>query len=649
MSSRAIRKLRQDAAALQPTASDDESEDDSDTPATPKRKSVFTTILDNSSSDESSVEKVDETAATIATDEKVRPQLKPHHSKQMKELNDEQKVVQEEEEDIDALLTEFQHRDVACADDKQKLSEETESASTSENVFSIFLQGLDPRHLDIEASMRNSLLGGNRSNADQNSALPFRHTKRNRRYLFGTAREGWVRPPHLVGGGIGMLSYTDMPYLLHIPWPYTADCHHRWVTFVFSEQVRRDAHDFYSVIHESGDLNALCYFVIHHPYATDALLQLSSILYQTNRSHEGLLLLRRCLWVYESAALLTFMRDETTATRMNVDQPENTAFFKALMKLVQISNIAGLPKSAMAILRYTLSLDPLRDPMGALLILDNCCLASNTDSADRWLVDLVESGMIRIWYKDPIRADSQFACGLLDLPNWSFSYALALFQLSEDDASLKPNANAFMQRAIRHFPSIVDELLQANDIDTVGQSVRRNWMKVLDFDQDRSRTLKLEWRSNAIDAVEHSATMQTLESIIIRIFVRRNARLWAGDNVLQFVYDNLERVQTETWHDQIKPPSPAIMRYSDINPADFEDEIQQLPPDVAMIDPNLLAHAMNIDPNRRRLLGGQQNQANEEQWLDQAGNQPPQPRVLGGPPHIEVDPDWPLLEVFWRR
>lgn len=55
----------------------------------------------------------------------------------------------------------------------------------------------------------------------------------------------------------------------------------------------------------------------------------------------------------------------------------------------------SLARASLAVSRYVLSLDPLRDPMGVLLALDHFALLSNSEVNDRWLVAFVESHKVR--------------------------------------------------------------------------------------------------------------------------------------------------------------------------------------------------------------------------------------------------------------
>jgi Transcriptional repressor TCF25 len=313
-----------------------------------------------------------------------------------------------------------------------------------------------------------------------------------------------------------------------------------------------------------------------------------------------------------------------------------------------------------------LALDPLRDPMGVLLALD--CHALSVAQGGRgveqkgllrWIVDLVENReVIQIFYS---AESSKSECGLRDLPNWSYSYALALFQLhraidfadNEEESSnesfeLRDKADTAIQEAMGRFPSVIGALLQGLEVDTTGRSFQRDWITVLDFATERARHLAQAWyNTSSIDTVALSATMQTCDRVV-RIFVQENSRLWADDAVLQWMYDNLKILQQKarsSGHTNLPPcPSSAILRYATADPADYDNKIQQLPPEANVLDPNALAYAMVIDPNRPRFLRHRAPRADDEPdelLFDDNWN----PIVL---PTNAVDPDWPMLEVFWR-
>jgi hypothetical protein len=294
--------------------------------------------------------------------------------------------------------------------------------------------------------------------------------------------------------------------------------------------------------------------------------------------------------------------------------------------------------------------------MGVLLALDHYALACNSSQLDQWLVNLVESDTIHIRYRD-MRTSKTSRCGLLDLPNWAFSYALALFRLQSespsDDSKLK--ADQAIQAALSMFPNVVGLLLQGNEVDTTGRSFARDWISVLDFASDRSKQLRNSWWSaGTVDTIILTATLQACD-LVTKIAVQQNAKLWGDDEVLQWLFDNLKELQS-TKLELPTFPSPAMLRYASCDPSDYENKIQMLPPDMNVIDPAALAHAMEVNTNRPRLIrrmhrGGGAGPALEEHEHDANGlpaNHRPQPQRLLGPPTQVIDPDWPIAELFWR-
>jgi hypothetical protein len=300
-----------------------------------------------------------------------------------------------------------------------------------------------------------------------------------------------------------------------------------------------------------------------------------------------------------------------------------------------------------------LSLDPLRDPMHMLLYLDYFGLATHSTINDRWIIELVESDLIHIWHRNQQVTAS---CPLLDMPNWAFSYALALLRLHEDEGSedSKIKADKAMQDAIHSFPLVVSMLLQANNVDVTGRSFRRDWPDMLGFDATRALQLQKHWYElETMDTVSLLNANQAVD-LITNVFVKENAPLWGSDLVLDFMHDNLLAVKDcQDASSLPNPPSFALARYLTVDTSEYDRRIPQLPPEAVIVDPNLIEHALNVDTNRGRFLRrmnrqnandfGLEQGAQENAWLMQ------QQQQIFGPPANEIDPDWPLLEVFWRR
>lgn len=287
--------------------------------------------------------------------------------------------------------------------------------------------------------------------------------------------------------------------------------------------------------------------------------------------------------------------------------------------------------------------------MGVLLALDHFALLTNNETNDQWIVDFVESEKVKLHYKDDT-AEVGYECALLDMPNWAYSYALALFRLARSQPTDESSAKAdhALKQALGRFPSVLEQLLVQNDVNTSGRSFQTDWPVVLGFARERDQKVRHTLtESAAADPVVRACTTQA-HDLIIRIFVQQNFKLWSIDAVLQWAHRNLKDLMENP--DDVIPLQPAIMRYARCDPADYEDKIQTMPADANPLDPGLVAHAMTIDTNRPRFMqraarGAGAMMMDEFQMM--AGLNP-NGVVLAGPPTEMIDPDWPILEVFWR-
>ena len=398
MSARAIRKLREEreaAAALAAAMEEEEEEDDDDdddadseeeedvrvnndgASSKPKKASAFAMMNDDDSSSSSSSSSESEAEEDDTYNDKGPTTEKGENTLEAGNLVEEDATVVKPEENFDELLDEFKEQDdriqSAAAAGKND-ADDSDMQDSSKNCFQDLLAGMDTRELDVDHVMRTSLLSAEPAAAVEHHHQNNKNNKRRNRqtFLFGNPREmnlnNSAKPPHYVGGGIGMSSYdrdsssrSSSEY--EIPWPYSglsADKNNdndntlqnsiiwndrrRWFTFQYADSYEKDCQDF-GRIQESGDMNALVMFVAHHPFVVEALITLGMMLYQVNQAQEGLTFLRRSLWVYESATLPSFSgrvsEYEASSLWMDYDRIENKTYFDALFQLARVNNIAG--------------------------------------------------------------------------------------------------------------------------------------------------------------------------------------------------------------------------------------------------------------------------------------------------------------------
>jgi len=340
----------------------------------------------------------------------------------------------------------------------------------------------------------------------------------------------------------------------------------KFAKFIYSDTYRSALSTFDTTIVNSGDVNALAMFVADNPYCVEAVLQLSMVLFHTpNNMERGTSLLRRAMFVYESAFLGSFLKqqqqddNEMDCFEMDISLDENTTFFTSLFRLMQIACMMGCMDSCCAFARIILSFDANVDPMGVLLVLDYYALATMNIDNTQFIIDLVESDeAIHIsWnpttekYDDDKEEEEkgekqQYICPLVDMPNWAYSYALALRRMSQEEIDdndgdylgddvededlknkLDRQADIALQEALRKYPSVLPLLLEQNKIDTKGRSCLLDWPSILDH------------YNTSIAMVSPS------EKFIIGIFVKRHFRLWKPDDVVSWLYRNAVIVAKE--------------------------------------------------------------------------------------------------------
>eukprot|EP00559_Dactyliosolen_fragilissimus_P007077 CAMPEP_0184859710 /NCGR_PEP_ID=MMETSP0580-20130426/4696_1 /TAXON_ID=1118495 /ORGANISM="Dactyliosolen fragilissimus" /LENGTH=933 /DNA_ID=CAMNT_0027356501 /DNA_START=227 /DNA_END=3028 /DNA_ORIENTATION=+ len=535
---------------------------------------------------------------------------------------------------------------------------------------------------------------------------------------------------------------------------------HRWLTFMQSETYQNRLQSYQTTIEPSGDANALAMFVADNPHHVEPLLQLAAVLFRINRREDGMELLKRTLWILECAAAaaaaasststssssimthhsflpsphdkITYVHYDRTsyysnATLMDSSLPSNAPIFLSLFELMRTAGMMGCVTTALAAARLVLSLDPLRDTLGTLLLMDYFALASLRECDDEFVISLVQSRALKIYYKyeDVDSSEKGTCCNLEQMPNWAFSYALALYrqnihqgggndeidhqqpheekegidtEVQEgstiDDNHKSVNANNAAHRnspvvpenahdalvtAIRLYPNIPQMLLEQNKINVQGRSFERDWPTILDHLQKQHTKITSKNNADICKAV----------NLITDIFVLRGHKLWCGDHILQWLYDacvaalpeiveepgSLQTDEMENVTEDCDASSTfypiALERYLRCDPEDYEPTFRQLPADANPLDPNLVAPAMAVNPNRRRMLRlahprgmgrlGNQNQRrlhdmdNENEnmnGMEQLMQRMRQDRaMIGGMGRADmevVDPDLPLTEVFWR-
>ena len=203
--------------------------------------------------------------------------------------------------------------------------------------------------------------------------------------------------------------------------------------------------------------------------------------------------------------------------------------------------------------------------------------------------------------------DEHHSCDLLDMPNWSFSYALALYQLNTN----KEKADEALQHAIQQFPFVPQQILLQNNSNYNSDDVSHHIYKI-----------------------------------------SKNATIWnSSDKWMKWLTD-IYYMPTNNNNNDTNLPSKALQRYIQYRP---DDNVVMLPADANPLDPALFRQVVQFDAtnvrHRRRLLRHPNNRQEnvQQRIIAQMQQQQQQQQQQQAPSQLELlDPDMPIAELFWR-
>ena len=230
-----------------------------------------------------------------------------------------------------------------------------------------------------------------------------------------------------------------------------------------------------------------------------------------------------------------------------------------------------------AVGRLLLSLDPLRDPSGILLSLDYYALASRRENDLDFVIELVRSEL-KVFHEN--FDGSCTSCNIICMPNWAYSYALALFwksrMLDDSDASSNTYSKACqaLRDAISAYPFMPELLLQKNNVDIQSRSFQMDWKPIVAYMKELNAPRKNELSVSKISS----------------IFIDRSYQLWSGDDVLKWLYEACTEVSNRSTGDNVTIESnsiKALRRYEAFDPIDFSNSFRQIPQDLNPLDPGL--------------------------------------------------------------
>jgi hypothetical protein len=659
MSSRVLRRLRErndtgddGLAEVKEDIDDEDYESDDDNHG---REAAFHLMLDDDS----------DTSSSDEEDEVIKNSDDLPGSKTDVKDDDISASLNNDDEDIDAILSEFKEQGIEALDGNGHDSKRSFDAKCA-----VVLHGNDSREYNLDNTMRN-MLNGTTDVETLNDQRQGKRRSKHSQSIFARQRDSWgKRPSSYIGGGLGMDQLDNSKDKNEIPWPYNADRDNdsgefitiptemqQWYTFQRSNTYSDRVREYQNYIANTGDINTMAMYIADNPFIVEPMFHFAIFFFSIGENEKGMQLLKRILWVMECASYGSFLhgheRDDEVHL-MDFYRGENQTFFQALFRLAQTSCMVGCVVTSLAVGRFLLSLDPMRDPTGILMVLDYYALSTMREKDVLFLLKLVDSDVVKICHDGG--QDSRKSCGLREMPNWAYNYALAMYRKSQfddeqnhieddskDDISFAEQADKALDFALARYPLIPRSILEKNGVNLKDRSFQTDWPHIME----------------SLDQINRNSSMGVEK--ISSIFVERNCKLWSGNDVVKWLYQGCQRMFESKVENKIRGDADeynlgsleALEKYSAFDPMDFLDSFRRIPADANPLDPGLMDAALNYTPNRRRFLRiNRQHGARGEndQGLDLEMLARQQRTMLGaGRNQMQIiDPDLPLMELFWR-
>lgn len=408
---------------------------------------------------------------------------KPSNTTINNEENDQEISLKELDKILDEVNNKFQQRD-----DKKKLTEKASQANNeaeaqNKDLFK-YKKLLSVENKNLDPLIETTRIFG--------SKIVKSLMKTNRAHRFGrtslsTPKDTWPPSQKL---GLSM----DLPEIV--------DGLH-YFKFTHSTKYREVQRAFYQAV-ASLDPNNIMALSHISPYHVDVLLQLSEIAKNSGQITEASEFIERALYSCEKSFHTSFSLS-SGVSRLNFNQLENRSFFLALLRRLQFLSRQGCWRTSLEFSKALLSLSPTDDPLGALFYLDFFALKSQEY---QYLIQFYEE-----W---PDQEQIQY------LPNFTYSVALAFYQLSIKEANNfsqipieNSDAVTLLARAIILFPSVIVGLINKTNV-APGESFS-----------------KIRVHANLFQATVPTKDSQF--TALSDLYIERAFSLWKEADVTQFI------------------------------------------------------------------------------------------------------------------
>lgn len=269
-----------------------------------------------------------------------------------------------------------------------------------------------------------------------------------------------------------------------------------------------------------------------HPYHIESIIQMSDVARESENYKVASEWVERALLIFERGFHPKFNLSQPTL-RMSYRRPENRTFFITIFKHIYYLNKKGLRRTPLEYSKLLLSLDPVNDPLFAILLIDFYAIRS--ESYD-YLIEFIAqwSHMAR-------------------LPSLNFSLALAYYMKSRsvktahnDAEQLLAKADETLQTSLLRYPNFISPLLRECEGEPDGD------LKKCEFFDYSIYTTKYKIVPEPVD-------------LLVNIYVQRTVNLWKQKNVLTWLEKNVSEMVHKFADGRLKDQRQHLNHWSSFN------------------------------------------------------------------------------------
>ncbi|KAI8997029.1 transcriptional repressor TCF25-domain-containing protein [Pilobolus umbonatus] len=474
MSTRALRKLQKIQSPVSVSRSD--SEEDVVEEKVVKQINPFDLLNEGNEEEEEeeeSIEEIEEEKPVIKSITE-KPPSKNSKKKNKKKKGKYEGTPAKKVEDIS-----MKELDKVLKDMNKKSNANSTANSTSSDVCRDLLS-VNYRYLDAEAEMKR-LFGSHVVNTENRVS----HQRTLKKSKFTTPKSEW--PPYK-RNGLSMELTENKDGISYYTYKHSE--HYQSIQVEFLQAITTHSPD------------ALLFIIRRHPYHIDSLVQLSEIAKHSGDWTAAGDFIERALYSCERGFHPTFQFN-SGSVRLSYQHSENRPFFLAVFRHIQFLARRGCWKTAFEFNKLLLSLDPVSDPLGALLSLDYHALSAR----DYEYVIKMHS----TWKND----GNLYPVHLADMPNFAFSVGYAKFKLVEKskNESVLEESNKLIKDAIKKYPLLYCRLLE----------------KLGEPETKRLGSLMKKMPNSYLDVIQLS-------------YIERTSEMWKQPEVLQWLKKNGDEI-----------------------------------------------------------------------------------------------------------